>query len=130
VSAAESAGAARAASLQALLQSADAVVLHASGSACVLGDAQLALLPRGALVVSISAPGALDDAALKRALCTGALGGAAIDAPDSDAWLEAWARDAPNLVITPRVARCSEEALALAAAAAAAAALELLQPAK
>jgi phosphoglycerate dehydrogenase-like enzyme len=129
--AAEAAGAARAPSLAALLAGCDAVSLHcsdaAAGAAPVLGEAQLAALPRGAFLVHITAPGGIDAAALKRALCSGALGGAAIDAPDGDAWLEAWARDAPNLIITPRAARHSEEAYAEAALAAAAVALDLIE---
>ena len=126
---AEAAGAVRAASVEALLTSSDALSMHCGAwPACAppappaLDAARLALLPRGAFLVHCGAPGALDAAAVKRALLSGALAGAALDAPDADAWLEAWARDAPNLILTPRGAGRSEEAddeaVALAAAAA------------
>lgn len=111
VAEAEAAGAVRAASVEALLSAVDALSLHCAGSAPpALDAARLALLPRGSFLVHVGAPAALDAHAVKRALLSGALAGAALDSPDGDAWLEAWARDAPNLILTPRGAGRSEEA--------------------
>jgi D-3-phosphoglycerate dehydrogenase len=94
-----------------LLSAVDALSLHCAGSAPpALDAARLALLPRGSFLVHVGAPAALDAHAVKRALLSGALAGAALDSPDGDAWLEAWARDAPNLILTPRGAGRSEEA--------------------
>ena len=111
VAEAEAAGAVRATSVEALLSAVDALSLHCAGSAPPALDAsRLALLPRGAFLVHVGGPAALDAHAVKRALLSGALAGAALDSPDGDAWLEAWARDAPNLILTPRGAGRSEEA--------------------
>ena len=126
----EAEGAVRAPSLLQLLAGADAVSVHCCELAPgvpAIGEAQLARLPHGACLVHTAPPNAVDTGALKRALCSGALGGAAVDAPDGDSWLEAWARDAPNLIITPRASRNSEEAYAEAADAAAAAVLDALR---
>ena len=52
----------------------------------------------------------VEPVALKLALSDGMLGGAALDAPEGETWLEAWVRDVPNLLITPRTAFYSDQA--------------------
>ena len=90
-----------------LLPEADAVVLTAAlndGTRHLLGDAQLAALPPGALLVNLGRGGLVDEAAMVAALRSGRLRGAATDVvegeplrPGSPLWR------APNLLITPHV---------------------------
>jgi phosphoglycerate dehydrogenase-like enzyme len=68
----------------------------------MIGAAELAALPRGAIVVNIARGTLLDEAALVDALRSGHLGGAALDVteveplpPDSPLW------DLPNVLLSP-----------------------------
>lgn len=75
----------------------------------LVGEAELALLPRGAFVVNVGRGGTLDEATLLDALRRDALAGAALDVfeaeplpPGHAAWSEA------RLLVTPHVARSPE----------------------
>jgi phosphoglycerate dehydrogenase-like enzyme len=75
----------------------------------IVGAAELAALPPGALVVNVGRGGTLDEDAVLAALRSGHLGGAGLDvlrdeppAPDHPAWSE------PGLLLTPHVARSLE----------------------
>ena len=70
---------------------------------------ELALLPRGALLVNTARGGLVDEKALLDALRSGHLGGAALDTleeepPHADAPLLRAAREMGNLLLTPHVA--------------------------
>ena len=71
----------------------------------MIGAAELALLPPGALVVNVARGGLIDEAALADALHSGHLGGAALDVtqveplPPDDPL-----RRAPRLILTPHAA--------------------------
>lgn len=122
------AGGKRASSLEALLDEADVVVIHAAhGAGCVLGAAQVARLRKGAFVVHTGPSGCVDTPSLKRALADGRLAGVGIDAPDVEHWMEAAARERGTVLLTPRASRHSEEAYAAAAAAAGSAARAVLR---
>ena len=75
----------------------------------LIGRRELALMPRGSLLVNTARGGLLDEAALLRALREGHLGGAALDTleseppPEGSALLDA-ARTMENLLLTPHVA--------------------------
>lgn len=64
----------------------------------------------GALLVNTSSSELLDENALRCALLAGSIGGAALDSVEGFTWFEAWVRDLPNLVITPRSACYSDQA--------------------
>lgn len=80
-----------------------ALPLDESTRRCI-GERELALLPRHAIVVNVARAGLVDQAALVAALRAGAIGGAALDvlepvpAADDPLWTT------PNLLITPKVA--------------------------
>ncbi|KAL2201466.1 hypothetical protein P885DRAFT_25643 [Corynascus similis CBS 632.67] len=70
----------------------------------LIGGAELAALPRGAIVLNVSRGPLLDERALAEHLRSGYLAGAAIDVADQeplDATSPLW--DLPNLVITPHI---------------------------
>jgi phosphoglycerate dehydrogenase-like enzyme len=95
-----------------VLPQADYVVLAAPETAetkHLIGAEQLQRMKPGACLVNVARGSLLDEAALVRALLSGALGGAALDvteeeplAPESALWR------APNLLITPHTSAVSD----------------------
>jgi phosphoglycerate dehydrogenase-like enzyme len=91
--------------LASILPDTDVLVLSAPGVAStkgMIGRAQIAMLPRGALVANVARAQVIDEQAMIEALRSGALGGAVLDVfekepldPASPLW------DLPNVVITP-----------------------------
>ena len=107
------------ASLEELLRRALVVSLHVPlvpATRNLIGGAQLALMPRGAILINAARGGVVDEVALADALRSGALGGAALDVraeepPSSDDPLRAL----DNVLLTPHLAgltRQSQEAIA------------------
>jgi D-3-phosphoglycerate dehydrogenase len=102
-------------SLEELLRRADVLAVHVpltDETRGMIGRDELALLPRGAIVVNTARGGIVDEDALLEALEAGTLRGAALDVlavepPPPDHPL----RRAPNLVLTPHAAWYSEEAI-------------------
>ncbi|MBZ5528267.1 MAG: D-2-hydroxyacid dehydrogenase [Acidobacteriia bacterium] len=100
------------AELDAVLSEADYVVIAAPETPetkHLLGAAQLARMKRGARLINVARGSLLDEAALLRALASGALAGAALDVTseeplpaDSPLW------KAPNLFITPHTSAISD----------------------
>ncbi len=105
----------RADTLTALLKTSDVVSLHVParpGARGMIGAAELAVLPPGALLVSVGRGGVVDEAALADAVAAGRLGGAALDVFDTEPPLP----DNPlfgldNVILTPHVAGNTEAAL-------------------
>jgi D-3-phosphoglycerate dehydrogenase len=105
---------ARPAPLHELLAACHAVSLHVAltpGSDGLLGEAELALMPDGAVLVDTARSQLVDLDALRRELESGRLGGAALDVlpvepPTAEHPAPAW----PRLVVTPHVAWYSAEA--------------------
>lgn len=101
-----------AAKLHEALPEADYVVISAPETAAtkhLIGPAELAKMKRSARLINVGRGSLLDEAALIRALKSGALGGAAIDVAeteplptDSPLW------KAPNLFITPHTSALSD----------------------
>jgi D-3-phosphoglycerate dehydrogenase / 2-oxoglutarate reductase len=115
VPAAESSAAGvRPASLADLLAACEAVSLHApltSSTEGLLGAAELALMPPGAVLVNTARAGLVDEGALLEALADGRLAGAAVDAlPVEPPSAEHPAPQAPTLVVTPHAAWYSADA--------------------
>jgi phosphoglycerate dehydrogenase-like enzyme len=100
--------------LPALLRSVDIVSLHlplAAGAPPLLGERELAALPRGAVVINTSRGGLIDHAALARALDSGHLAGAGLDVLDEEppaATHPLVRRD--NVILTPHAAWLSQQA--------------------
>jgi phosphoglycerate dehydrogenase-like enzyme len=98
--------------LQEVLPEADYVLIAAPETAetkHLIGAAQIASMKRGARLINVARGSLLDEAALIRALVSGALGGAALDVAameplpaDSPLW------KAPNLMITPHTSAVSD----------------------
>ena len=82
----------------------------------LLGEAELAKLPRGALVVNAARGGVIDEPALVQSLESGQLGGLVLDVyeqeplPPSAAILDAAARHSDRVLLTPHIAGVTPEA--------------------
>lgn len=104
----------RPAALDELLAACDAVSLHVAltpQTEGLIGKRELGLLPPGAVLVDTARPQLVDLDALREALESGRLGGAALDVlpvepPTAEQPAPAW----PRLVVTPHVAWYSAEA--------------------
>ncbi len=102
------------ASLADLLAACEAVSLHApltSSTEGLLGAAELALMPHGAVLVNTARAGLVDQEALLAALADGRLAGAALDAlPVEPPTAGHPAPQAPTLIVTPHAAWYSADA--------------------
>lgn len=118
----EMAGVTRCASMAELLCRSDVLSIHVplnEGTEKLVGRAELAQLPRGALLINTSRGAVLDEAALLKALGNHQLGGAALDvvahereqpAAGREALL-AHARAHTNLLITPHIGGATMESM-------------------
>ncbi|MFP5296328.1 MAG: phosphoglycerate dehydrogenase [Alphaproteobacteria bacterium] len=106
------------ASLDALLAEADVVSLHVDGrreNAALLGQAQLARMKAGAVLLNLSLGHVVDVEALAAALQSGRLGGVAVDVfPEEPATnadpFDSPLRGLPNVILTPHIGGSTEEA--------------------
>jgi D-3-phosphoglycerate dehydrogenase len=118
------------ADLPGLLRQADVLSLHApltAGTAGLIGAAELALLPQGAILVNTARGGQVDEAALAEALRTGRLRAAAIDVrPSEPPPARTVLSDVPNLILTPHMGAATTVARAATARMAAAQLLDAL----
>jgi len=116
-------GVARAASLPALLAESDVLSIHVPLDATtegLVGAAELAALPPGALLVNTSRGAVVDEAALLEALRGGRLAGAALDVIPGEreagrraaSPLIAYAAERENLLITPHIGGATYESMA------------------
>jgi D-3-phosphoglycerate dehydrogenase len=111
---------AKAVELPELLERSSAVSLHARltpETAAMIGRAELALLPRGAVLVNTARGGLLDYESVVDALESGQLGGAAFDVFDAEPLPAASRlRTAPRVVLTPHLAGATRQTAERAAA--------------
>jgi len=102
-----------AAKLLDVLPDADYVLISAPETAetgHLIGAAQIARMKRGARLINVSRGSLLDEAALLRALESGALGGAALDVAHMEPLpAESALWKAPNLMITPHTSAVSDK---------------------
>ncbi len=108
----------RAASLDELLEVSDVVTLHVDGrpgNAGFFGAPQIARMKPGAILLNLSRGFVVDPAAVRDAIVSGHLGGAAIDVfphepkRKGDAF-ESELRGLPNVILTPHTGGSTEEA--------------------
>jgi glyoxylate reductase len=98
--------------LDTLLGWCDAVSLHVpltTETHHLIGRRQLALLPRGSVLVNTARGPVLDEAALVEALWSGQLGGAGLDVYDAEPLVSERLRSAPNVVLTPHIGSATRE---------------------
>jgi D-3-phosphoglycerate dehydrogenase / 2-oxoglutarate reductase len=97
-----------------VLRRADVLSLHTpltESTARMIGDEQLARLPRGAYLVNAARGGVVDELALVRALESGQLAGAALDVFEQEPLPpEHPLRGAPNTVLSPHLGAATREA--------------------
>ena len=101
--------------LEELLPQVDILSLHcplAENTKNLIGQKELALMKKGALLINTARGGIVDEAALASALRSGEIGGAGVDVliqeppVKGNPLLES---DIPNLIITPHIAWASQE---------------------
>ena len=109
-------GSERVESLDELLRRSDAITLHAPLTAQtrhMIGAAELAKLPPGAVVINVARGELIDTDALIAALRSGHLGGAGLDVFEVEPVpAEHPVNQAPNLLVSPHVAFLSTAAVA------------------
>lgn len=94
-----------------LLVRSDVVILHApltEKTRHLIGAAELAMMPRGALLVNVSRGGLVATGALIAALDDGWLGGIALDVIETEPDVPDELRGHPNVILTPHVAFSSD----------------------
>ena len=92
-----------------LLREADLVTLHASGSGCLIGPAELALVKPQVILVNTARGGMIDEAALAAALAEGRVGCACLDVFEAEPYTGPLV-DAPNTVLTAHIGSYAAEA--------------------
>ncbi|MBE7698923.1 phosphoglycerate dehydrogenase [Oerskovia sp. Sa1BUA8] len=105
-------------SLDELLETADVVTLHVDGrggNAGLFGEKQLSRMRRGSILLNLSRGFVVDTAALREAILSGHLSGAAIDVfPEEPKkrgdHFESDLRGLPNVILTPHIGGSTEEA--------------------
>ena len=98
--------------LHTALRSADYLVLcapHTTETEAMIGAVELALLPKGAVIINIGRGTLIDEAALIEALQSGHLGGACLDVfADEPLAVESPLWEIPNVLISPHSASTSD----------------------
>jgi D-3-phosphoglycerate dehydrogenase len=104
----------RYASLDELLTSSTIVSLHVpltGATQGLIGEAELAKMPAGAFLVNTSRGEVIDEAALRRAIESGKLGGAALDVLYNESHGGNPFADLPQVIVTPHIAGGSRAAV-------------------
>ncbi len=99
--------------METLLRTSDYVTLHASlteQTRGIIGATELALMKPTACLINCARGGLVDEAALKRALESGQLGGAALDVFSKEPPDDFSLAQLPNVVATPHLAASTQEA--------------------
>jgi D-3-phosphoglycerate dehydrogenase len=102
--------------LEKLLESSDIVTLHVpmtEENRGLIGEAEMALMPDGAMLINAARGGLVDEDALAAALVSGKLGAAGLDVYEREPLPDdSPLRSAPNLVFTPHIGASTDEAQA------------------
>jgi D-3-phosphoglycerate dehydrogenase len=115
-------GVVRADSMRELLRDSEILCVHVplnEETTGMLGDDELSLLPRGAILVNTARGEVIDESALLKVLRNGHLAGAAVDVITGERQLQfdenellAYSRQHQNLLITPHIAGATVESMA------------------
>lgn len=100
--------------LDELLAASDVVVLHAPlvpQTHHLIGERELALLPKDAFVINVSRGGLIDTAALLASLDSGHLGGAGLDVLEEEPVVPAGLMIHPGVIVTPHIAFASDASI-------------------
>lgn len=100
--------------LDELLAASDVVVLHAPlvpQTHHLIGERELALLPKDAFVINVSRGGLIDTAALLASLDSGHLGGAGLDVLEEEPTVPAGLLTHPGVIVTPHIAFASDASI-------------------
>jgi D-3-phosphoglycerate dehydrogenase len=101
-------------SLDELLSASDIVVLHAPlipQTHHLIGERELALLPKDAFIINVSRGGLIDTAALLASLDNGHLGGAGLDVLEEEPDVPAGLLTHPGVIVTPHIAFASDASI-------------------
>jgi phosphoglycerate dehydrogenase-like enzyme len=101
-------------SLPELLASSQIVSLHVpltEATHHLIGHEQLALMPRGSILVNVSRGGLVDEAALRRAIESGHLAGAGLDTIEQDGEGGNPFTDLSQVIVTPHIAGVSQRGI-------------------
>jgi D-3-phosphoglycerate dehydrogenase len=90
------------------LTSAEVVSIHASGETTILGETELALLPRGAVLLNAARGSVVDEAALARSLREGRLAGAWLDVFSQEPYSGELC-DVPQALLTPHASTYTKQ---------------------
>ncbi|MGZ6270220.1 MAG: phosphoglycerate dehydrogenase [Candidatus Limnocylindrales bacterium] len=99
--------------LPALLERADVLTVHVPmtrATRSLIGAAELARLPRGAMVLNVARGGVYDETAVAAALHSGHLAGAAFDVYEHEPPTDSPLLSAPNTILTPHLGASTAEA--------------------
>jgi D-3-phosphoglycerate dehydrogenase len=94
--------------LEQALPQADIVTIHASGGGCIIGEKEFGLFKRGAFLLNAARGGLVDESALAKALDSGIIRGAWLDAFESEPYkgqLSAY----PQVILTPHIGSYTRE---------------------
>ena len=94
-----------------LLPVADVLSVHASGRETLIGAAELAQLPHGAVVLNAARGGLVDERALYEALVSGRVAGCYLDTFEREPY-DGPLRELPNALLTPHAGSYAREARA------------------
>lgn len=100
--------------LDELLAASDIVVLHAPlvpQTHHLIGERELALLPKDAFIINVSRGGLIDTAALLASLDSGHLGGAGLDVLEEEPVVPAGLLTHPGVIVTPHIAFASDASI-------------------
>jgi D-3-phosphoglycerate dehydrogenase len=115
--------------LDALFARSDVITVHVPlnrATRGLIGEATLAQIKPGALLLNVARGGVLDEAAVAAALADGRLGGAGVDVFETEPPVGSPLLDAPNTVLTPHLGASTAEAQVLVATEVAAQILDVL----
>jgi D-3-phosphoglycerate dehydrogenase len=99
--------------LDQVLRGSDIITVHlpkTPETAGLIGKDELALMPRGGIVINAARGGLVDESALADAVASGQLGGAGVDVFGTEPATESQLFGLPNVVVTPHLGASTVEA--------------------
>lgn len=94
--------------LENVLKKSDIIMLHLSGSNCLIGKRELSIIKKGAYLLNLSRGGVVDEEQLKSALTDGRIAGAALDVFKKEPYGGPLAA-LDNVILTPHIGSYTRE---------------------